>query len=181
MRSSPPISKGFGSRSERNTRYTLIHLINHTIDLIYMNIPSSLLALAGSGQIRFLKMRRWKCQEKAKREKGLAERFDLEVDHILPSVSCNVWQFKLVPHSTLTGDGRRRSCSKTLFLHQIKNTVESSKFSQMQSINERLHPSVPHVYFLVFLLTINIRHRGEGVCRHSMVSASNPETWCKWM
>lgn len=90
MRSSPPISKGFRSRSERNTRYTFIHLINHTIDLIYMNIPSSLLALPGSGQIRFLKMRRWKCQEKAKTEKGLAERFDWEVDHILPSVSCNV-------------------------------------------------------------------------------------------
>lgn len=67
-----------------NTRYTITHLLSRTIDLVYMNIPFSLLALAGSGQIRLLKMIRWKCQEKAKKEKGLAERFDWKVDHILP-------------------------------------------------------------------------------------------------
>lgn len=78
----------------------LIQPLNHTIDLIYMNIPLTLLALAGSGRIRLFKMIRWKCHLKAKRDKGLAEHSDWEVDHILPSVSSNAWQFTAAPRAS---------------------------------------------------------------------------------
>lgn len=151
-------------------RYTLIQLLNHTIDLIYVNIP---LTLLGSGRIRLFKMIRWKCHLKAKRDKGLAEHSDWEVDHILPSVSSNVWQFTAAPCASsepLSWCGRREKLTPENPLLLEKPTGKERKtifqdFSDAKDSRNAAFVSAPSLLSGPFLYA-QCQEQRRGVCPH---------------